>query len=418
MTIVKRARQAFYGWRILASSCLVGAIGSGLVTYGFTVFFLPISQSLGINRTATSLVFSLSRSEGAIEGPIAGYFIDRLGARKMLLFAGIIMGTGYLLLARVNSFAAFLIVYMGIVSVGFNAGVMNVPMAATTSWFARRRGLATGILSAAFGLGGAIVPPMLSLGIQNFGWRTSAFLSGLVVISFFIPAAFVFRRSPESMGLLPDGDTVKTNAPTNLNSAPREVDFSVREAMRTPAFWLLTMAICLRLATFMGMTVHFVPLMVWKGTSEATGAVLLGAISLITLPLRLFLGWVSDRISRTSIIAAACAIGAGALLLLFYAKPGWQLWLFVMFFAFPESVGPLAWSLIADFFGRRRFATLRGIMSAFTGIAGAVIPVLAGFLYDTTQSYKVTIWIMMAILILSTSLFLVLRPPIRPSGRI
>lgn len=191
LTIARRAKLAFYGWRILAASGIAGAIGSGLSFYGFSVFLLPISESLKLSRTAVSLVFSLSRTEGAIEGPIAGYLIDRFGPRKVLFVAAAMMGVGYILLSRVESFISFLIVYMGVISFGFNAGVMHVPLAAVNTWFTRRRGLAVGILLACFGLGGAFVPPLLSLGIEHFGWRATAFLSGIVALSIIIPASLV-----------------------------------------------------------------------------------------------------------------------------------------------------------------------------------------------------------------------------------
>ncbi len=100
LPIVKRAREAFYGWRIVAASGIAGAVGSGLTFFGFSVFFLPITESLRLSRAATSLVFSLSRTEGAVEGPVAGYLIDRLGPRKVLFVAAIMMGVGYIL-ARV-----------------------------------------------------------------------------------------------------------------------------------------------------------------------------------------------------------------------------------------------------------------------------------------------------------------------------
>jgi OFA family oxalate/formate antiporter-like MFS transporter len=158
-------------------------------------------------------------------------------------------------------------------------------------------------------------------------------------------------------------------------------------------------------------------MMVWKGTDEETGAILLGAIALMTVPLRLFLGWAGDRISRARIIAAGNIIGAVALLFLQFAEPGWQLWVFVVLFTFPESIGPIGWNLLADYYGRKRYASIRGIMSAFTGIASAIVPVLAGYLYDTTKSYSITIWIMMTILALSAVVFLVLRPP-RPPDRL
>jgi OFA family oxalate/formate antiporter-like MFS transporter len=207
LNIFSRAKRAYYGWRVLSASCIVGSIGSGLTNYGFSVFFLPIKEALGLSYASTSLVFSLSRSEGAVEGPFAGHFIDKLGPRAVLFVAGTMMGIGYVLLSRVNSFWAFLLVYMGIISLGYNAGIIHAPMAVANSWFVRRRGLATGMLSAFFGVGGAVVPPVLSWGIQNFGWQRAALVSGLVVLCTIVPLSFVFRRSPESMGLLPDGDT-------------------------------------------------------------------------------------------------------------------------------------------------------------------------------------------------------------------
>ncbi|MDO8687951.1 MAG: MFS transporter [Dehalococcoidales bacterium] len=411
--MLKRARAAFYGWRILAVSSITGAVGGGLTFFGFSVFFLPISESLKISRAAASLVFSLSRTEGAIEGPIAGYLIDKLGTRKVLFAAAAMMGIGYILLAKVDSFVTFLLVYLLVISFGFNAGVMHVPMAAVNTWFVRRRGLVVGILTASMGLGGAFIPPLLSLGIGHFGWRTTALLSGLIVLGILLPCSLVFRRSPESMGLLPDGDKARIMADTGpgVSSVPEQADFGVGQAMRTGTFWMMTIAMCLRMAAFNGLVMHFVAIMVWKGTDESEGAVLLGAMALLSVPLRLLIGWAGDRLPRSRIIAAACGAGVLAILFLQYAEPGWQLWMFVALITFPDAIGPISWSLIADFFGRQRYASIRGAMTAFTGIASAVIPVVAGILFDKTQSYELTLWIVAALLALSAIAFAILRPP-------
>ncbi len=412
-TILKRARMAFYGWRILTASSIAGAVGSGLTFFGFSVFFLPISESLKLSRAAASLVFSLSRTEGAIEGPAAGYLIDRLGTRKVFFAAAVMMGIGYILLSKVDTFVSFLLVYLLVISFGFNAGIMHVPFAAVNTWFVRKRGLAVGIFTACIGLGGAVIPPLLSLGIQHFGWRNTALLSGLIVLGIFLPCSLVFRRSPESMGLLPDGDRDKNIADTVLvvSPVPVQSDYRVGEALRTVTFWMLTTAMCLRMAAFNGLIVHFVAIMVWKGTDEPQGAVLLGAMALLSVPLRLFIGWAGDRLPRSRILAAACALGIIAIFVLRYAQPGWQLWVAVVLLAFPDAVGPISWSLIADFFGRQRYATIRGVMTAFTGIASAVIPVVAGVIYDKTKSYELTLWIMAVLLTLSTIAFAILRPP-------
>src|SRR5918993_1641363 len=93
----------YYGWRMVGLVSLIRIVGGGLHQFGFTVFFLPISQDLGISRAATSLAFSLSRAQGAIEAPLVGYLVDRFGPRPIILIAALLAGIGYILLSWVNS---------------------------------------------------------------------------------------------------------------------------------------------------------------------------------------------------------------------------------------------------------------------------------------------------------------------------
>jgi MFS family permease len=93
--IIKPFTGLFYGWRMVAAASAVRVLGAGLHSYGFTVFFLPRSQELNPSRTATSFAFSLSRAEGAIEGPIVGHLLDRYSPRPVMLAAVLLMGGGY-----------------------------------------------------------------------------------------------------------------------------------------------------------------------------------------------------------------------------------------------------------------------------------------------------------------------------------
>ena len=111
--VKRKADNVFFGWWIVATSCVVNAIGGGVYWYGFAVFFLPIKAALGLSSTSTSLIFSLSRAEGAIEGPVAGYLIDRFGARKNITVGVLVGGIGSVLLRQVNGFLWFLIIYLG-----------------------------------------------------------------------------------------------------------------------------------------------------------------------------------------------------------------------------------------------------------------------------------------------------------------
>src|SRR5262245_34062673 len=116
-----RLHGLYYGWRMVAAGCAIRMLGGGVHLYGFTIFFLPITNELGLSRAATSLVFSLARAEGAIEGPLAGYLIDRFGPRPMMLAGVLLSGVGYMVLSTVNSYYALVIVYLGIISLSFSA---------------------------------------------------------------------------------------------------------------------------------------------------------------------------------------------------------------------------------------------------------------------------------------------------------
>ena len=169
--MLKKLPDLFYGWHMVAAASALRVLGAGLHSFGFTVFFLPLSQDLNINRTATSLVFSLARAEGAVEGPVVGHLLDRYGPRPIMIAAVLLMGTGYLLLSQANSYTTFLIVYLGVISLAHAGGFMHAPMTLINTWFIRKRSRAITLNAAAFGLGGVIIAPLLSLIVQAWGWQ-------------------------------------------------------------------------------------------------------------------------------------------------------------------------------------------------------------------------------------------------------
>src|SRR5499433_1962044 len=191
--------RIFYGWRMVGLVCAIRVIGGGLHQYGFTVFFLPISQELGLSRAATSLAFSLSRAQGAIEAPLVGYLVDRFGPRPIIVIAALLAGVGYILLSWVNTYAGFLIIYLGVISLAFIAGFVHSPMVVANSWFIRQRARAMTVVSAAVPVGGALISPLLAFAVSSLGWRWAAFISGCAFLLVCVPLSFQVRRSPESM---------------------------------------------------------------------------------------------------------------------------------------------------------------------------------------------------------------------------
>ena len=386
----------FYGWRMVAVGCAMRMLGGGFHLYGFTIFFLPITQELGLSRAATSLVFALARAEGAIEGPVAGYLIDRLGPRPMMLAGVLLSGLGYMLLAGVNSYYGLLAVYLGVISLSFSAGFMHSPMVLANTWFIRRRALAMTLISAAIGIGGTVITPALAFAVQTWGWRQGSFLAGLGLILIGVPVALLAKRSPESMGLLPDGVPAREDKPASAltqaiplgeNVQEKEANLTLRAAMRTAAFWMMILATTTRVAVYNSITVHFVPIMVWKGVSEQQAALMLATMALMSLPSHLLVGWIADFVNKPRLMAACMVIGAGSILFLAYGEGKWSLWTFTVLFTFMEAIFPVGWATVGDFFGRKSFATIRGTMSFFYLWGPALGPVITGAVYDSYHSY-------------------------------
>ena len=138
--------------------------GNGVVSSGFSIFFQSIRQDLGVSYTAMSLVFSMSRAEGGLGGPLVGWIVDRYGARRMILVGGIVAGAGLILVSRATEYWQFIVLFVGVVSVGKTAGLGQTLMAVVNQWFVRRKGVALSTLMTSFAGGGAIVVPLLGLG--------------------------------------------------------------------------------------------------------------------------------------------------------------------------------------------------------------------------------------------------------------
>lgn len=408
----------FYGWRMIAAGCVMRMLGGGFHLYGFTIFFLPITNELGLSRAATSLVFSLARAEGAIEGPLAGYMIDRYGPRPMMLAGILLSGLGYMLLATVHSYAAFLIVYLGVISLSFSAGFMHSPMVLANSWFIRRRAMAMTLISSAIGIGGTLITPILAFAVSQWGWRYGAFIAGVGLIVAGVPVALYVKRSPESMGLVPDGVTPtseqKLKASNNGEAtSEREHDheFTLKQALKTAAFWKLILATTTRVGVYNSITVHFVPIMVWRGASEAKAAAMLATMALMSLPSHLLVGWIADRVNKPGLMASCMLLGAVAVAILAYGDGEWALWVFTLLFTFVEALFPVSWATVGDYFGRKHFATIRGSMSFFYLWGPALGPVITGFVYDRHQSYAPLMNAYIAVALVAGLLYASLRQP-------
>jgi MFS family permease len=385
-------RGLFYGWWIVIIGCIQDAVKGGTFNTGFTLYFLPILTELQLSRAATSLPFSLAKLESALEGPVVGYLIDRFDPRVMMVLGTMCAGLGFVLLSFTHSYVFFLLVFMGLLTLGFQAGFNHAAMAAVNHWFLRKRGLAMSIVQTGQAIGGVVIFPLVALAVLQLGWRSAALLSGVVVLTL-TPLALLVRRSPESMGLLPDGDRrTSHNPPTSTVTIVRRLreteEFTARQASRTSTFWWLAAFHGLRNVPYAGVSVHLVPLLVWKGLDQPTAAFFVGLMAFCTIIVRPLTGWLGDRWSKQKIGATGVILGSLGIAVLTYSNGAlWHMVCFAILFSFGDGINSVTWALVGDFFGRQQFASIRGWIGMIQSLASMPAAVFTGWIYDQTQSY-------------------------------
>ena len=190
-----------------------------------------------------------------------------------------------------------------------------------------------------------------------------------------------------------------------------EARFTVAEALRTSAFWLLTIGTGLRIVTLSAITVHYVPIMVWKGLSQQRAAFLLAAQALLALPTHILFGWIAERVNKPRLMAVAMLIAVVAILFLLYGEEEWQLWFFIPLFTVVESTFPVHWATVGEFFGRAHFAKIRGAMVFVQAWGSVTGPVVAGAIYDRTQSYSHLLWGLVGVLLVVSCLYTMVIGP-------
>lgn len=418
----RRPGRVFYGWWVLAAASIQGMFGNGAISSGFPRFFEPIRADLGISYTSMSLVFSLARAEGGMGGPLIGWLVDKYGSRPMILIGGLTAGAGLMLLSRVDTYWQLVILYVGVVSIGKTAGLGQTLMATVNQWFVRRKAVAMSTLMTAFAGGGAIVMPLLHLGITQLGWRDTILYTGAFVAVLTIPATLVIRSRPEDLGLEPDGGAGPQNLAPGARSrdgrrsgpTPGSVDFTVRQALRTPAFWLILVGVVARVSATNAIIVHIFPMLDWKGVSEQSAAYYVTLMFVLAIPLRFVLGVTGGVVSPRKVLFTGMIIGAFALAMLWLLEPRFGVPIFIVGMAVVEGMSSPNWIMVGNYFGRSKFASLMGIMSLFHNIGLFISPIFSGWVRDTTGGYELVLIAFGPLYLISAVAFLMARRPASP----
>ena len=408
----QRLTGIYPGWWVIGACCFLALFPGAIFSYGFPVFYIPIREDLMLTDTQVSLIFALSRGEAGVGGPLVGWMVDKFDSRPIVLVFGLMAGIGLLFLSWVDGYWLFVAVYVGIVSVGNNSGFGQTFLAVTNRWFVRRRAVGMTLVITCYTAGGAMLIPVLSRGVDALGWREVMLYTGIFVAVIVIPFSLLIRRSPESAGidLAEAGEAVQETSSTSSAQSSGH-DFTVREALHTPTYWFILLASAFRISVTSGILVHAIPIMVWKGTSEQTGADLMALLFFVSIPTRLLIGFSGLRLPGQGVLGMGMAVGAVSLLALTLVPGTWIIFPFVAGLAILEGAAVLNWVLLGNLFGRRTFATLSGIISVFYSAGMMLSPLFLGWMVDRTGGYTESLLVLTGLYAASAVLFAFARRP-------
>lgn len=407
----KPDRKLFYGWWIV----VVAAIGlfmsyGAIVSFTFGVFSNPLAREFGWGRTEISLAYSLSLMVYCVATPVIGRFIDRVGARKIIIPSALIFGLSLISFQLLSgSLWQFYAIYIVLGLVG--GGNSLVPYSGVLShWFDRKRGLALGL--AAIGVGAStFVMPSLAHGLISLaGWRGAYTLLGILVIVVTIPVVGIFLVDrPQMMGLLPDGDRAQTQA---QDSQPRELQgLRSGEALRTGTFWLLWIAFFLIGISVVGCLIHLVPMLTDRGVSANTAALATSVLGGAVILGRVVTGYLLDRLFASH-VAFIFFTGAAVGMALLWSGMG-DIWVFVAALFVGIGIGAendLIAYAVSRYFGLKSYAEIYSYVLISFALGGVIGPLMMGFGFDRTGSYETVLAVFLLATLVGAGLLTRLGP--------
>ena len=414
-------RRVFYGWWIVAVGITIAILNGAFYTYGFGIYFVPLLHELGASRAALGGVVGLARLEGGLIAPLAGWLIDRYGPRPLLYFGIITMGIAFLLLSMITSLWMLYAVFMIIATASSFGGGRPINVA-VANWFVRKRARALGILLAGIGLGGSAVVIVGWL-TEMYGWRSAAVMAALAYWAVGIPLVSLVHHRPEQVGMHPDGEPLPaetTRRDRSGNLEPLEIELTPRQALRSLSFWMLAIAFASWSVTVTVAAIYHVPFLIEEmGASPVTAATLASITLLISVPGRVFFGWIGDMLNIRVLLAILLLVqGIGVLAMSLIPSLGWApLYIALLGPAYGGSAA-LRQAIVAHFYGRRNFGTISGLLQ-FVDLPGTVAgPIFVGWMVDTFDSYRLGFQTVAFFLALgAVALFIARRPrlPLEPA---
>jgi sugar phosphate permease len=382
----------------------------------------PITEHFGWTRGAYTTGMTIGTMMGGFIAIFIGPLVDRHGGRRILTAAGIVVCGSVILTSFVTAFWQFLV--LQIVARTVNMGIVVLVMQVTIpKWFVRKRGRAVAFASVGNMTGNAGTPLFVQFFVSRFGWRIAAFVLGSSVLAVtLVPIWFILRRSPEDMGLLPDGDSADPEEPATRNEAASvpparvEASMTVRQVLRHPSLYLLMTAFTFSMLVGSSINLHTIPYLSDRDLSADLAVIVMAVFSSGGAIGALIMGFVVERYPARQVLSASFLLGAFSYIILLNVDGPAIAFLWAGYSGVIRGgMGTLTQVIFADYYGRGSLGAIRGLTSPAQMGANSLGPLAAALAFDIRGDY-VTIFALYGVLMVAASVSIFLaRPPASPA---
>jgi len=409
-------KKIYRGWYIVTAIFFANWMGAGIGVPIYGLFYVPIRSSLSLTNLMLSLPPVIRNLTTHFMGPIVGPLVDKFGPRYLMTMGAIIAGFSTFLMSTADNFWE-IILYFSIIGASGHACLSHIVTNTTLArWFIKKRGRATGIATTGINVGEAIMAPLIQLLITYVGWRKTWQFMALVPWLIIAPTSFLFmRRSPEDLGLKPDGESTEIENKQNASDSHHDIEeiWTPKDAFRTTSLWALVFSTNLAAIAVIGVVLHQIPFMIDQGLSPGIAALSLTTYAIFAIPSKLVWGFLAEKVAIKYLTAASLIGSAIGLLILIQSSTIKGVLLFGVIYGLTRGAWAVVQSLIwADYFGRAFLGSIRGFVSPIQGLSAIFGPLFAGWLRDVTNSYQIPFYTFVGLYIISAFIILIIPKPI------